>query len=393
MSALLPLDEAQTKLLNLTRRLPLEAVQLSDSFGRYLAAPLRALRTQPTADLSAMDGYAISGDGPWTVIGESRAGAPFAAVVAAHQAVRISTGAHVPTGADRILIQENAERNAGALNLTGEMPPEGKHIRMAGFDFNSGATLLEAGTRLGAAQIALALTAGHAAIETARKPVITILDSGDELASDPANCLPHQVPASNAAMLAAMIAPIPCDVKRLGPIPDRLEALTEVLHKATASDLIITTGGASVGDHDLIRPALKAAGAQLSFYQAAIKPGKPLLVATRGSQIVVGLPGNPVSSFTTAFLFVLPLLRKMVGAAQPLPRTILRKTLADLPPTGNRREFIRAQDDGHGVTPLGEQDSSALLALSHTNAMIERPEGSAEVKAGTNVPVYLLENG
>jgi molybdopterin molybdotransferase len=393
MTAPLPLEEAQARLLALVTPLAAETAPVEAALGRYTAVPLRALRTQPAADLSAMDGYALRGPGPWRVIGESRAGHPFAGSIGGGEAVRVSTGALMPHGAETMLLQEDARRDGHTLQLAGDPPEPGRHIRRAGFDFHQGDELLPTGTHLGPAAIALALSAGHRVLEVHRAPQVAIIDSGDELAADPADCGPHQIPASNGAMLAAMAGAIPCTIKRIGPVPDDLSTLAQALDAARDADLVVTSGGASVGDHDLIRPALETAEARIAFWRVAIRPGKPLLVATRGRQIVLGLPGNPVSSFVTAYLFMLPLLRALAGAREPLPRPVALPVASDLPPGGERREFLRARWDGSALHPAGQRDSSALLALAGANALIDRPANAVGTKAGTPVPVYLLGNG
>ncbi len=397
MSAPLPLEEAQARLLALAPVLPAEQVPVEASLGRYLHEDIRAARTQPAADLSAMDGYALApGAGPWALVGESRAGAPYREVLAANECVRISTGAIVPPGADRVLLQEDALDEAGIITAT-EMPPPGRHIRARGFDFHAGDLLLTRGTRMTAGRIALTLAAGHGAVMAVRPVRVAVMDSGDELSPDPANCLPHQVPASNGAMLAAMLAPLGCEVLRLGPVGDDMEALAAALAAADAADILITSGGASVGDHDLIKPALAEWGAETAFWKVAIKPGKPLLVATRqragGSQVILGLPGNPVSSFVTAFLFALPLVRAALGASDPLPRAVTMLAGEALPAVGPRREFLRAVSDGGAVRLAGSQDSSALSALALADGLIDRPARAPAVAAGEPVRVFPLQNG
>ena len=396
--ALLPVDEAQARLLALAVPLPVERVPVAEALGRYLAEPLTARRTQPPADLSAMDGYALRAadlPGPWRVIGESACGHPFAGAVSTGEAVRIATGALMPDGADMVLMQEDAARESDALTLTGTPPdPTGKHIRRTGNDFIDGAALLPAGTRLGPGQLGLVLAAGHRLVAVRRLPRIALIDSGDELASDPTQCALHQIPASNGVMLAALAASaLPCSVQRIGPVADTMEALAHALDQTADADVVVTSGGASVGDHDLIRPALAAWGAELDFWKVAIKPGKPIMVARRGHQLVVGLPGNPVSSHVTAFLFLLPLLRALIGAAEPLPRAVTALAAEDLPAAGPRREYLRAAWDGHHVTVRLNQDSGALATLAASNALLERAEHAPPVRAGDAVRVYLLENG
>ena len=396
MTPPLPLAEAQQRLLSAVEPLPAETVAVERAVGRYLAEPLAAARTQPAADLSAMDGYAVRADdlaGPWKVVGESAAGHPFSGSLQPGEAIRISTGALMPPGDGAVLLQENATREGEALALNGEGEPTARHIRRTGFDFREGDALLEAGARIGPAQLALALAAGRGEVAMHRLPSLAILDSGDELAADPTACAPHQIPASNGAMLAAMAAPHAASVLRLGPVPDRMDAMLAALDKAADAEVIVTSGGASVGDHDLVRPALEQWGAQIDFWRVAVRPGKPLLVARKGRQWLVGLPGNPVSSYVTAFLFLLPLLRRLGGAADPLPRPLTVRLGADMPEVGNRTEFIRARLAEGALVPVHEQDSSALAALARAEVLIERPAGAPATAAGSRVRGYWLENG
>jgi molybdopterin molybdotransferase len=393
LSAPLALEEAQARLLALAPLLPIEAIPTEAALGRYLAEDIRAARTQPAADLSAMDGYALApGNGPWALVGESRAGTPFVGRIVPGECARISTGAVVPDGAERVLLQEDAEVADGRIAAT-ELPPPGRHIRARGFDFHAGDVLLTRGMMMTPGRIALALAAGHGQITTPRRVRVAVMDSGDELSADPAACAAHQIPASNAAMIAAMLAPLGCEVTRLGPVPDSNTALASALAQAEGADILITSGGASVGDHDLIKPALADWGAETAFWRVAIKPGKPLLVATRGSQIILGLPGNPVSSFVTAFLFALPLVRASMGDPDPRPRAIMLRAGEELPAIGPRREFLRAVSDGTSVRLAGSQDSSALSALAAANCLIDRPAGAPPVPVGTPVPAFYLQNG
>jgi molybdopterin molybdotransferase len=228
MSKLLGLEDAQARLLALAPLMPSDTIPTEQAVGRYLRENIHAARTQPPADLSAMDGYAISGPGPWQRIGESRAGAPFAGTLRLSQCVRISTGAHVPAGADRVLLQEDAIVAGDQVSAT-ELPPPQRHIRPRGFDFAEGDLLLKNGTRLTPASIALAIAAGRTTVEAARLPRIAILDTGDELAANPAECGSHQIPASNGAMLAAMLVSLGCEVMRLGPVGDDRAALADAL--------------------------------------------------------------------------------------------------------------------------------------------------------------------
>ena len=409
MTPPLGLEEAQARLLALAPALPSQTVPAQTALGRFLAEDIRAARTQPAADLSAMDGYALSpGDGPWALVGESRAGAPYPGTLSPGQCARISTGAIVPQGADRVLLQEDAvcAADKGIEIVTASDPvPLGRHIRRRGFDFEEGDLLLATGTRITPGRLALALAGGHGQLPVTRRVRVAVMDSGDELASDPANCLPHQIPASNAAMIAAMLTTmlgdLGCEVTRIGPVPDDRAALAAALADVADADILITSGGASVGDHDLIKPALADWGAQTAFWRVAIKPGKPLLVATRprmgGAQVILGLPGNPVSSFVTAFLFALPLVRKAMGDPAPLPRAVIMRAGEALPAIGPRREFLRAvsaKENGGGEVRLaGSQDSSALSALAAADCLIDRPAHADAVSAGEPVRVFMLRNG
>lgn len=392
----LSVGQAQESLLSGAEPLPVETVAAERAIGRYLAKPLLAARTQPAADLAAMDGYAMRADdpgGPWRIVGESAAGHPYAGQLAPGEAIRISTGAMMPAGDAVVLLQENAARDGDALKLDGEGEPTARHIRRAGFDFRSGDAVLEAGVRIGPAQLALALAAGHRELPVRALPSLAVLDSGDELAADPAACAPHQVPASNGAMLTAMAAPHVSSVQRLGPVPDRLDTMLAALDNAADVDVIVTSGGASVGDHDLVRPALEQWGATIDFWRVAMRPGKPLLVARKGRQLLLGLPGNPVSSYVTAFLFLLPLLRSLAGARDPRPRRLAMRLAAGLPPAGSRTEFVRGRMEGDNIRPISQQDSSALAALACADVLIERPADAPAADAGELVTAYWLENG
>lgn len=389
MNPPLPLEEAQSRLIDAASPLPTERVAILDAVGRFLAEPLAANRTQPWADLSAMDGFAIAGPGPWRIVGESAAGHPFAGALANGEASHISTGAAVPDGADAILPVEDSAVDGTVVSAAN--PPSAKHIRRRGFDFSAGDELLSAGVRLGPAQLALGIAAGieHCAVH--RRPRVAILDTGDELATSPRDPRPDALPASNGPMLAAMIAGL-ADAERIGPVPDDRAQLLEAFEGARDADVIVTTGGASVGEHDLVRPVLEEWGARIDFWRVAIRPGKPLMVGRRGSQWIVGLPGNPASAFVTAFFFVLPLLRRLGGASadDAFPQS-LPAILADgVPAGGKRREFLRGIRKGASVVPITERDSSALRALAAADCLIDRPANADALTAGALVAVYPL---
>lgn len=393
--SLLPVAEAQARLLALAEPVAIETVPLMQAAGRWAAGDICALRTQPAADLSAMDGYAIrfaGMPGPWQVIGESAAGTGFdGAAAEAHQAVRIFTGAPLPPGTDTVVIQEEVARAGTEMTLTGEGPARiGQHVRRAGGDFAAGARLIEAGERLTPARIALGASGGHGALAVRRRVRVALISTGDELVPPGAPVQGVQLPSSNAAMLAALLADVPVETIDMGIVPDRLDALTDAFAAARNADVIVTTGGASVGDHDLVRPALEAAGAALDFWKVAMKPGKPLMAGRLGGAIVLGLPGNPVSAFATAFLFLRPLVARLGGARDPLPAPRRATLAADLPATLGRAEYLRGIWSHDGVRPATSQDSAALVALASANALIIRPPHAGPAHAGEAVDILPL---
>ena len=390
--AMLSLDEAQGRLLAMAATLPTETVAVEAALGRWLTAPAVARRTQPAADTSAMDGYAVRADdlaGPWRVVGESAAGHPFDGTLEPGEAVRIATGALVPAGAGAVIIQEDVTR-AGDTVRADSPASAGRHIRRAGGDFHAGDAVMPAGMRIGPAQLALALSCGLTDVAVARRPRVVIVEGGDELAEPGADLPAHRIPASNGAMLAAMLAGMACEVTRRGPVPDDLDALAAALD-APGADVVVTSGGASVGDHDLVQPALARLGAKIAFWKVAIRPGKPLLVARRGAQIVLGLPGNPVSSLVTAQLFLMPLLRRLAGASACRPAPVRATLVGALPAGGARREFRRALWDGACVRDGSGHDSGALASLAACNALIDRPENAPAAATGDMVDVIPLE--
>jgi molybdopterin molybdotransferase len=395
MTVPLPLEQAQARLVALAPALAVEHRAVEDCSGFYLVEPLVARRTQPAAAMSAMDGYAVraGSPGPWRVIGESAAGRPSPLELGAGEAARISTGALLPAGADTVLIQEECHREGDRVACTGERQAAGRHVRRAGLDFTEGDQLLPAGAPVGPAQLALAIAAGHQHLAVRRPAKVVIIDCGDELTAPGAATEHHQLPASNGPMLAAMARPLRATVSRIGPVSDTLGALGAAFEQARDADIVVISGGASVGDHDLVRPALEAAGAQIDFWKVAIRPGKPLLVARRGAQVCLGLPGNPASAFVTAYLFMLPLLRAALGAADPLPRPFPARLGAALGPGGKRTTFLRAHLEAGEALPDPLQDSGALLPLARTNALIRRDIDAPPAAEGETVQVYSLDSG
>jgi molybdopterin molybdotransferase len=303
--------------------------------------------------------------------------------------MRIFTGAPMPPGADAVVLQEDVETDGATVRLTGDGPrDEWRHIRPRGSDFLTGKTLLPAGTPLGPPQIALAALAGHGALPVRRRPRIAVVSTGDELVAPGAPCPPGRLPASNGAMLRAMIENAGGIIQSEHLVADDLAAITAALSAARGADIVVTSGGASVGDHDLVRPALEAAGGAIDFWRIAMRPGKPLIVGRLGSAILLGLPGNPVSAMVTGALFLLPLIRHLAGAADPLPRPRLLPLGADMPPTAKRAEFVRATVSDGIATPLAFQDSGAMHAAALADALIYRPIEAPAAPAGALTPVY-----
>ncbi|GGB34023.1 molybdopterin molybdenumtransferase MoeA [Sphingomonas metalli] len=390
--ALLPVAEAQARLFAMARPVAAETVSLHAAAGRWAAADVVARRTQPATDLSAMDGYAIRHadlPGPWTVIGESAAGRPFPGSVGVGQATRIFTGAAVPAGADAVLVQEEAARDGDRLSLAGEGPGHvGRNIRRRGLDFSTGDRLVAAGERLTPARIAVAATGGLATVPARRRVRVAIAATGDELVP-PGHADPTDLPESNGVMLATMLAGWPVELIDLGILPDRLDVLREAF-AGVAADLIVTTGGASVGDHDLVRPALEAAGGVIDFWRIALRPGKPMMAGRLGEAMVLGLPGNPVSAFVTATLFVLPLVARLAGAAEPLPPATRALLGEDLPANGNRTDYLRAEiRDGEAFAST-IQDSSMLLTLARSSCLIVRPAGAPAARRGESAEILMI---
>lgn len=390
--SLLPVAEAQTRLLALATPLTTESVPLIDAAGRWAAADVRARRTQPAADLSMMDGYAIrfaDMPGPWKLIGESRAGEGFAGRLDAGDTVRIFTGAPVPPGADTIVVQEEVQRDGAVVRLSSEGPQHaGSSIRPRGSDFAEDAVLVAAGDRLTPGRIAAAAVGGHGALAVGRRPRIALISTGDELVAPGEPAADVMLPASNGVMLRALIGAA-AEVEDKGIVPDRIEALIDIFRTAQA-DIIVTTGGASVGDHDLVRPALAEAGAELDFWRIAMRPGKPLLAGTLGNAIVLGLPGNPVSAFVTAHLFLMPLIAWLGGARSPLPATEPVTLATDLPSVGGRDDYIRATLFGGRASALPNQDSGALSTLAQADALIVRPAGAPPATVGEIVDILRI---
>lgn len=393
MAGLLPVSEAQARLLEMARPVVAEICSLREAAGRWAARDVAALRSQPAMALSAMDGYALRFadlPGPWTVIGESAAGRPFAGSMGPKQAVRIFTGAAVPTGADTVMVQEEVAREGSVVRLSGEGPPKlGANIRPEGLDFTQGQTLIARGERLTPARIALAASGGHGTLDVNRRIRVAILTTGDELVPPGAPLTGAQLPEANGAMLTAQIADMPVDIIAPDILPDRLDTITAAL-MAIEADIIVTIGGASVGDHDLVRPALEAAGGRIDFLRIALRPGKPMLAGSLGDAVILGLPGNPVSAFVTAQLFLRPLIAAMAGAVRPYQQP-LRAILGEaLPSNDQRQDYLRGTLRDGRVYAASRQDSSLLKTLAGADCLIVRPPHAPAAQPGDPIEILPL---
>ena len=395
MNPLLPVDEAIARIIVGAAPTASDHVALAEAAGRTLAEPLKARRTQPPFDASSMDGYAVraadTAQVPATlrVIGMSAAGRHYDGTVAAGEAVRIFTGAPVPDGADAILIQENAEANEADGTVTvKQATASGRHIRQAGLDFRENALLLDAGRRLDMRELALVAAAGHSQLPVRRKPVVAIVATGDELVAPGTLPAPDQIYAASSPGLAAYVDALGGEARDLGIVRDDRAAITRVVERALAlpADVVLTIGGASVGDHDLVQAALKEAGVTLDFWRIAMRPGKPLMLGHVDGTRVLGLPGNPVSSLVCAILFLRPLIAALLGQDQrdPTESAILG---SDLPENDNRQDHIRARlatrrGELPAAMPLPVQDSAMLGVLATADCLIVRPPHAPAAKAG-----------
>lgn len=396
----MPVADAQARLLDSAAPLPAETVPLARAHGRVTAAPVSARLTQPPADVSAMDGWACRFadlPGPLAIAGEAAAGRPFAGQLRPGHAVRIFTGALVPEGADTVAVQEEMVTEGGVVRLAGPGPRgPGANIRSAGQDCRAGDTLVGEGIRLAPARLGLLAAGGHAEVRVHRRPRVALVATGDELVPPGVAPGPGQIVSSNPVMLAAELATAGAEVDDRGLVPDRADALEATLRAAAGSaDLVVTIGGASVGDHDLVAPVLRAAGGTVDFWKIALRPGKPLLAGRLGGTRLLGLPGNPVSAFVCTLLFLLPLVRRLQGEARCLPAEEPALAACDLAANGPRRHYLRARlRPGAGglplVEPFARQDSALLSVLAGADALLVRPEGDGPVATGATVPVIRL---
>ncbi len=399
---LLPVDEALARILAAANPCGIETVSLHDAAFRTLASDVAATRTQPPFPASAMDGYAVRASecvpgARLKRVGEAAAGRAFNGALGTQQTVRIFTGAPVPAEADAILIQENASVD-GEWIMPREPVKAGQFVRPRGLDFTEGDVLLHAGSIVNARALGLAAAMGHPTLPVRKKPVISVLATGDELVRPGEKVGPDQIVASNSYAVCAMASGKGARAIDLGIARDTMADLEAALDRADAesTDVLVTLGGASVGDHDLVQKALTRRGMELGFWKIAMRPGKPLIFGTLGKTIVLGLPGNPVSSIVCTKLFLEPLIAAMLGqpdpAADPSEPAILG---ADMPANDLRQDYVRARlvADPSGlprVVPFGKQDSSMLRLLTESDALLLRAPFAPAAKTGDMVRVIRL---
>jgi molybdopterin molybdotransferase len=400
--ALLSVADALAAVLAKAQPLPSEGVPLEAAAGRVLTADLAALRTQPPADVSAMDGYAVRGDdvaAPTVlrVVGEIAAGRPFSGAIDAGEAARIFTGAVMPDGADTVVIQEVTSRDGDEVAIK-RPEAKGRHVRRKGYDFATGDVLLAKGRRLTARGIALAAAMNHARVPVHRRPRVAVFATGDELVEPGTPPAAGQIVHSNGISIAALARNEGAEAIDFGIVPDRLDATVAAVRRARAEgvDVLVTSGGASVGDYDFVQQAFAAEGMALSFWKVALRPGRPLMHGRLGAMHVLGLPGNPVSAYVCAVLFVLPLLRCLAGRSDlALPResAVLGRALGA---NDERADYMRAtlerRADGTLVaTPFPAQDSSLLVPLAAADCLLIREPFEPAAEAGSPCVIVNLQ--
>jgi molybdopterin molybdotransferase len=398
----MPVAEALQRVLAGAHPLPAESAWLDEAAGRVLAEDLKALRTQPPACMSAMDGYAVRAadierpPATLSVIGEVPAGHPFEGTVAQGQAARIFTGGVVPDGADTVVIQELTERDGDRVTVH-KVAAKGRNIRLQGIDFTEGQVLLRQGCHLTDRDVMLAAAMNHPGLPVYRRPKVAVLATGDELIAPGTTPKPGEIVYSNGFALVALARSEGAAVQSLGIVRDTVEDIAAAVRKARESgaDILVTTGGASVGEHDLVQRALHAEGLDLSFWRVALRPGRPMMHGRLGPMHVLGVPGNPVSAYVCSYLFLTPLIRRLSGRPDaehvPQPAQLGR----DLPANDERQDYLRAtlewEPDGPVATPLPDQDSSLMAPLARAQCLVIREPHAPAAPAGS--PCVILKLG
>ena len=395
--ALMPVEEARSRILSNVKPLAAENITIAQGLGRVLAKPLSAKRDQPPFNASAMDGYAVRSEDVATelrIVGASAAGHAFKGKLKAGEAVRISTGAPVPVTADAVIIQENTRADGKKLTILQAARPK-QHIRPMGLDFKKGETLLTAAIRLNARDIGLAAAMSCNILSVQMRPVVAVIATGDELVLPGAKPRSDQIVSSNSNALVAMAENFGAQVINGGIVKDNLKATERAILKLAKADVIVTTGGASVGDHDYIQQALKNTGVKIDFWKIAMRPGKPFMYGRKGKQHVLGLPGNPVSALVCARLFLKPLLDALQGLPPEDVATTARLGTA-MTANDSRQDYVRAKleiapDGSRTATPFNKQDSSMQRTFRDAHCLIIRAPNAPEAAAGTLIPILNLD--
>lgn len=397
---MIPVADAIARILAGVEPLPAEMVPLGDGLGRVLAEDLASRRTQPPAAVSAMDGYAVRAEdaartpSELRIVAEIAAGAAWAGKVGPGEAARIFTGAPVPDGADAIVIQEDCERTGDLVSVR-EAAKAGAYVRPAGLDFAEGDVLLHAGRRLTSRDIGLAAAMNRPWLPVRRRPLVALLATGDEIALPGEPLGPQQIVSSSGPGLAALVAEAGGQAVSLGVAEDSTAALRARAAGAEGADILVTMGGASVGEHDLVQSALAEDGLEVDFWRIAMRPGKPLMFGRMGGALVLGLPGNPVSAFVCALLFLRPLIDAMLGLPAGPPAREPARLGADLGANDRREDYLRARlaADGEDLpvaTPFARQDSSMLARFVEADALMVRAPHAPPASAGDLVEIIRL---
>jgi molybdopterin molybdotransferase len=400
---MISVSEAEERILAALKPMPLEQIMITDSFGRVVGEDVKSRRTQPPMAVSAMDGYAVRAADVQNIptdlkiVGYSPAGGSYDETIKEGETVRIFTGAPIPAGADAIVIQEdtlltdnNVRINRGA--------PAGKYVRPAGLDFAEGDVLIPKGTRMTARHVGLTAAMNVPWLMTYRKPRVAILATGDEIVMPGEEIGRNQIVSSNAIALAAFVRAMGAEPVLLGIAPDDRDSLRRMAYGIVGNDMLLTTGGASVGDHDLVQDVLREGGMNVDFWRIAMRPGKPLMFGDIGGIPVLGLPGNPVSSLVCAMIFLRPALARMQGAVEADRDTTYLKLADDLPKNDRRQDYLRAtfETDNNGETVVRSfhhQDSSMMATLTHADGLIGRPAHGPALSAGERVEVLRMPIG